>query len=272
MVRDVKRIGIRTLRLVGLALVAAACAPEVAKPAGVRTSAPAEPPYELLAWPEDAEVAESLAPVLDSGVAAVQEFFGRSFPEPFTVDVFPDRESFDLSFPPEWGMGSTACWMVAAGVRDSLRMISPRVWSTQACEHDAGDERHVQGIVTHELVHVFHGQNNPTGDFVGADDMGWFIEGLAVYASGQLAEGHSASAAEAVERGLAPAHLSEAWSGQYRYGVCGSLVEFMETRMGRDELTWALAATGNDELLASLGMSEAEFLEAWQAYVRGADD
>jgi hypothetical protein len=33
---------------------------------------------------------------------------------------------------------------------------------------------------------VYHGQFNPTRDFTGVDDLDWFIEGLAVFASGQL--------------------------------------------------------------------------------------
>ena len=105
------------------------------------------PPYELVSFPEDAEVAAELATLLDGGITAVEAFFGESFREPFTVELLPDRAAFDASFPPEWGMSQTACWMVATGVADALRILSPRVWSTEACEHDPDDPAHVRGIV-----------------------------------------------------------------------------------------------------------------------------
>lgn len=223
--------------------------------------------FEVVYSPEDAAIAEEVEVVLQRGMADVEAFFGHPFPAPFEVDVFPDRAALDASFPPEWGMPRTECWMVAAGVADSLRLLSPRVWHEEACEHDPDDPVHVRGILTHELVHVFHGQHNPTGDFVGADEVGWFAEGLAVLASGQLETGHLAPASEAVERGLAPKSLADAWSGRYRYAVSGTLVAYADATAGRAALFDALQATTQAELLEILGTTERDLLDAWSTWV-----
>lgn len=228
---------------------------------------PAPSRFEIVCAPEDAALVDELQAVLRKGVADVVDFFGSPFPAPFEVDVLPDRAAFDASFPPEWGMPRTECWMVAAGVADSVRLLSQRVWREEACEHDPDDPVHVRGILTHELVHVFHGQHNPTGDFVGADEVGWFAEGLAVLASGQLETGHLAPAREAVERGLAPRRLTEAWSGRYRYAVAGTLVAYVDSTAGREALFDALQATTQAELLEILGTGEHELLDAWSGWV-----
>ena len=157
--------------------------------------------------------------------------------------------------------------MVAAGVADALRILSPRVWTTEACEHDPRDAEHVRGIVVHELTHVFHGQHNPTGDFTGAEEVGWFAEGLAVVVSGQLATGPRASALEAVDAGAVPRELEAAWSGAHRYGVCGTLVLYLDELLGRDRLFELLAATTEEEILRAAGMSEEELLVEWRAFV-----
>jgi Peptidase of plants and bacteria len=157
--------------------------------------------------------------------------------------------------------------MVAAGVADRLLILSPRVWKTEAVEHDPADAAHVREVVAHELVHVFHGQQNPIGDFEGMDDLGWFVEGLATYVSGQLSHEHRGAAAEAIQAGKGPVRLADAWSGRYRYGVCGSMVEFVDQRWGRETIANLLAVTKPEIALKLLGVTEAQFLEDWQKFV-----
>jgi hypothetical protein len=167
--------------------------------------------------------------------------------------------------PSEWQMAPTQCWMVACGVADHLRMLSPNAWREQACEHDPSDAQHVRGIVAHELVHVFHGQHNPSGDFSTCEGIDWFVEGLATFASGQLEEQHALSARDALAAGALPSTLADAWKGRYRYGVAGSLVQFVDRRVGRAKLVELLAATNASELLAQIGLSESELILAWRA-------
>jgi hypothetical protein len=217
----------------------------------------------------DEGTAAAIAARVERGIAATEAFFGAPFPRRFRVEVFADRPALDRSFPKEWGLSQSQSWMVASGVATDLRILSPRVWSTEASGHDAADERHVQGIVTHELVHVFHGQHNPIGDFDGMDAMGWFLEGVAVLASGQLEEGHVAPASEALAEGRGPRQLATAWSGKYRYGVSGSLVEYVDSLVGRATLRAMLAATTQQELLRLAGVTEAELLDGWARWVEG---
>jgi hypothetical protein len=229
------------------------------------------PRFDYTFAPADAEHINELKTRIDRGVVAVEQFFERPFREPVSVTVCPDREAFTRALPAEWGLGETQCWMVASGVADRLIILSPRVWRTDACEHDPADEQHVQGIVTHELVHVFHGQYNPTRDFTGAEEVGWFAEGLAVYVSGQLEQGHLAAPREAIELGLAPKKLEDAWSGKYRYGVCGSIVAYIDHTYGREILRYLLVTTTQEEFLFLLGLTEQELLDRWRASVL-ADD
>jgi hypothetical protein len=219
----------------------------------------------------DPEADAALASMLRKGRKAVEDFFDARFPEPVRVLVFPSRETFTASFPVEWDLSETQCWIVASGVASTVRILSPSVWREEACEHDPGDSAHVQNLVIHELTHAYHGQFNPTRDFTGMEEMGWFMEGLAVYVSGQLREGHMAEPREALELGLGPAELERAWSGKYRYGVSGSIVEYVDATWGREALATMLAATTESELLAVVGVFEDDLLRGWRDYMLRED-
>jgi hypothetical protein len=220
---------------------------------------------------EDSVVSAQLRTTLHARHDRIVAFFDQPFLEEVSVQVCPDRQAFTASFPPEWGLEETQCWMVATGVADRLTILSPRVWREQACEHDPDDKQHVEGIVHHELVHVYHGQHNPTGDFTGAEELGWFLEGLAVYVSGQLEEGHVAPAREALDLGVTPEHLANAWSGKYRYGVCGSLVQYLDVTCGRKKLREMLVCTTQKELLDKAGMNEQELLAGWRDFLEKSE-
>jgi hypothetical protein len=246
-------------------LLAACSAP------GGRPSVPVVPepkrPARLAFQPVDADTAARLSPLLDDAVAAVESFFESAFPRPFTVTILPDRAAFDASLPPEWGLGRSECWMVASGVADGVRLLNPRAWAAEACEHDAADELHVRRLLAHELVHVFHAQRNPSPDFVDVSGIDWFVEGLAALASGQLEDETRLSARQALESGAGPARLASAWSGKHRYGVSGSLVAYLERELGRARLGELLGATSLEELLALIGMDEEELLGRWRGWV-----
>ncbi len=237
---------------------------------GMETGAAPAPAFHLDIQPADAEVAPEIEADLAYGRRVIETYFGMPFREDVKVSVFPSRADFTAAFPAEWGMTETACWMVAAGVADRLLMLSPRAWGREACEHDAQDAQHVRDIIVHELVHVFHGQHNPTRDFTGAEEVGWFAEGLAVRVSGQLDHGHLAEPREAIALGAAPKRLADAWSGKYRYGVSGSLVTYLDATFGRDAIRKMLAVTRQDELLAITGETEGELLAKWQGFALAA--
>lgn len=213
------------------------------------------------------EVEGVLRGAVDAGRKRVEGYFGRPFPKPFLVEVLSSRGEMDAAFARRWKTQKTACWMVAAGVADRLFILSPRVWKTEGCEHDASPA-HVGEIVGHELVHVFHGQHAPNGDFNGMDELAWFVEGLATSVSGQLDGAHAGDARAALKAGRGPKSLARAWSGHYKYGVCGSLVRFVETTRGRATVDRLLRLGTNAAAMATLGMTEGAFLAAWRYEIR----
>jgi hypothetical protein len=259
---------IRTTDALLLALFAACSArARSPAPASATRALPAETRFVLASSPADEKTAERLDALVRSAIVRVERFFGAPFPRPFTITIHPDRAAFDASFPPEWGVGKTECWMVASGVAAGVHVLSPRAWSAQACEHDPTDELHVERLLAHELVHVFHGQHNPSPDFVDVTGIDWFVEGLATFASGQLEDEKLLSARDALESGAGPKELAAAWTGRYRYGVCGSLVAFLDHEVGRARITECLTASSGEELLDLFGLGEEELLERWRAWV-----
>lgn len=202
-----------------------------------------------------------------SGYAQVEAFWKAPFPEPVDITLAPDRPQFEDAFPSEWGMSSTQCWMVGVGVADFLVMLSPAMWADQACEHDPADEQHIRDILVHELAHVYHGQRNPTRDFSGAEEIGWFAEGVAVLVAGQLDRKRLSDAREAIENDAAPDLLVNAWSGPYRYGVAGSIADYIDQHYGRSVLFNLLSVTSQDEFLNILDISEEGLLHSWRRWV-----
>ncbi|MDJ0700756.1 MAG: hypothetical protein QNJ07_12940 [Woeseiaceae bacterium] len=214
----------------------------------------------------DDPAAERMRLVFTEAHAAVSTFWGEPFPGQVEVTLAADRASFDAAFPPDWGI-ETQCWMVGAGVADLLLYLSPSVWAEEACDHDPNDARHVLDIAVHELAHVYHGQVNPTRDFTGAEEIGWFIEGLAVVVAGQLERDRYSDPAVAIREGAAPAKLQNAWSGQYRYAVAGSITNYIDQTYGRGALYDLMRVTTETELLDTLGVSEQQLLDAWRNWV-----
>ncbi len=249
-----------TIAFVLLAVPGSACSSVAAHESVAR--------WRLEITEQDRSLAGPLRDHLCDGIRSVESFFGIPFERPFVVEVFPDRSAFDGFFRTRWGIEKTEAWMVAAGVADRLVLLSPAAWRAEAVEHDPEDAEHVRDLLTHELVHVYHGQKNPRPDFDGLDEIGWFVEGLATYASGQLEHSHRSAAKEAIEAGRAPLRLGDAWSGRERYGVSGSLVEFVDLEYGRGTIVALLGATSQSEILRALELTEEDLLAAWRAYVR----
>lgn len=235
-----------------------------------RSQAPAKAEMTISATDVDRDTVTALKPHLEAGRQRVEQFFGKPFPKSFTVEVHPHRAAFDEYFQKRWKLPKTQAWMVASGVADRLTILSPRVWKSQAAEHNPADSDHVRDLLAHELVHVYHGQHNPKPDFDGMDEMGWFVEGLAVHVSGQLERAHRHAARDAVKAGKAPTRLADAWSGRYRYGVSGSMVAFIEQRHGRAMLVKLLPAVTTTEALRLLNTSEAQFLADWKLHVQAS--
>jgi hypothetical protein len=217
----------------------------------------------------DSTVAPALLRLVEEGSKQVGSFFGSPFSESIFVRLFPDRPSMEEFWRAAWKMPDlkSECWQVASGTASALSVLSPRVWQQEACEHDRADTAAFRRLILHELVHVYHARRNPAKEFEGLDDLGWFIEGLATYLSGQLEASHAEDARAAIRAGKAPKELKTAWSGRYRYGVCGSIVKYIDKEYGRKVVGTLLQETENRAVLKLLGTTETEFLARWRTWV-----
>ena len=194
----------------------------------------------------------------------IEHFLGGRFLRPVDFRVAPTRAAFEAAFPPELGMGKSQCWMVGMGIGDRMVLLSPADWKGEACEHDPANAVELQRLIAHELTHVYHGQHNPHPDFAGEDDLGWWIEGLAVLVAGQLTPERVRDVRAAVAAGTAPSRLQAVWSGKLRYAFAGSLASYVDRRWGRAMTRRLLAATSSAEALRMLGVSELDLLREWR--------
>lgn len=207
---------------------------------------------------------------LDKGISRITSFFGREFTNKFQVFLFPNRASLDNQWQTDWGLPGfkAECWMVASGVAQRLDILSPNMWKKETCEHDATDKHEVESLILHELVHVFHGQQNPRPDFTGLDDLAWLIEGVATYASGQLNNKRLEPVRKVVADGKAPAALEDFWKGKDKYGLAGSLVKYVDKKYGRPVLFQLLGQADEKSILEILKTDEPGLIEAWKKSVK----
>ena len=203
------------------------------------------------------------------GKRRVEAFFQNPFKDHFYINIHPSRVSLDSTWQRDWGMPDfkSQCWMVASGIAAKLDIISPKQWDSLACEHSYSNPIHTQRLITHELVHVFHGQRNVSPDFSDLTGMDWFVEGLATYASGQCDATRSSEVKNALIRNEIPDTLSAFWSGKLRYGLSGTVVMYLDARFGRKKLSSLLRYNHLEDLLLTLETTESELLRDWRDYI-----
>ncbi len=207
--------------------------------------------------------------IIDHGIRSVNDFFASHFKSDFDIYIHPSRQSLDSAWQIDWKMPDfkSECWMVASGVALKLDMISPKNWDKIACEHKYSESIKTQQLITHELVHVFHGQLNASPDFSNVEGIDWFVEGLATYASGQCDSSRMAEVKKAISDKKIPNILDNFWTGQLKYGLSGSLVMYIDSKYGRTELKKLLPFNKKSEILQSLKITETELLSDWENYM-----
>jgi hypothetical protein len=222
--------------------------------------------FAILYTEKDSASVQDIGNILIEGMGKIEDYFDMPLADKFEVNIFPSRNEMDAQWSKDWNYPGfkSDCWMVAGGTANKLDLLSPGNWRYEACEHDPADKDHIRKILTHELVHVFHGQHNPVGNFSGLDDIGWFVEGLAVLVSGQMDEQKINGLREAKNSGKLPVRLAEAWNGKYRYSVSGSLVRFVGIKFGKEMLKKLLVCKTNAEILVLLRLSEKDLLYDWK--------
>ena len=225
--------------------------------------------YSLYYTKSDENNISDYSKFIDNGIASVQIFFNAPYKKSFDVYVHPNRVSLDSQWRKDWNMPDfkSECWMVASGVANKLDIISPKLWDKESCEHNYADKIKTQQLVTHELLHVFHGQLNESPDFSDATGIDWFVEGIATYASGQCDSARIAEVKKAIAENKTPASLDKFWTGKLKYGLSGSVVMFIDHKYGRSKLKALLPLNKNTEILAALNATEPALLNEWKAYL-----
>lgn len=208
--------------------------------------------------------------LVENGIKTVQTFFHSSYPAAFDIFIHPNRASLDSTWQKDWNMPDfkSECWMVASGVATKLDMISPKMWDQEACEHTYAEMQKTQQLITHELVHVYHGQLNASPDFSNVEGIDWFVEGLATYASGQCDSSRIAEIKKAIAAGKIPDGLDNFWTGKLKYGLSGSVVMYLDHQYGRDKLKALLPFSKKAEILSALGTTETALLGEWKNYIQ----
>lgn len=225
--------------------------------------------YLLYYTVEDSLQTGEYSKIIDEGVFRVQRFFNSRFKKDFAVYIFPDRSSLDSQWQKNWNEPSfkSECWMVASGVATRLDMIAPKKWDKLSCEHKYEETENTKNLITHELVHVYHGQFNPSPDFSKVNNLDWFVEGLAVYASGQCDSARLNEVRKAIVNNEIPEKLDKFWTGKLRYGLSGSVVMYLDKKFGREKIKELLSITQSSELFQSIWIKEEDFITSWKNYM-----
>ena len=208
--------------------------------------------------------------ILENGIKQVNQFFSQEYASSFNIYSHPHRSSLDSTWQKDWNMPGfkSECWMVASGVASRVDMISPKYWDTQSCEHSYLNTEKTQQLIAHELVHVYHGQQNISKDFSNAEGIDWFVEGLATYASaGQLDPGKLSEIKMAITESKVPETLDKFWTGKLRYSLSGSLVMFIDDKYGRNTIKDLLKFNKIADILSALNTTEVQLLSDWKAYM-----
>ena len=219
---------------------------------------------------QDKNMIKEYDKLFEQSAIEVSRFFNSGFKNRFDIFVHPNRHSLDSAWQKDWNMPEfkSECWMVASGIATKLDIISPKSWDKQSCEHSYSQKINVQRLITHELVHVFHGQLNESPDFSKTEGMDWFVEGLATYASGQCDSARILEIKKAIQENSIPATLDSFWTGKLRYGLSGSVVLYIDRHYGRSTLIKLLPMTKKSQVLSALGVQEGDLLKEWRAYLQ----
>lgn len=214
----------------------------------------------------DQDMIKTIDGYLQSGLNYIDDYFHHSFTSKFDVYIFPSRTLMDKQWQKEWGDSTfqSQCWMIASGVAHRLDMLSPNAWAKEACDHNGGDSTEVRQVIWHELVHVFHGQYNPDHTFNNIEKLDWLVEGLATYVSGQLDEKRLKRIKQLIKENKTPSSLENFWKGQEKYGLSGSMVNYIDKIFGRENLFALLKFTNKQDALKFLDLSEEQLVKNWQ--------
>lgn len=226
--------------------------------------------YNYLYTSSDKNNKKEYQSLIENGIIDVKSFFNSSYKNDFSVFIHPSRQSLDSTWQIDWNMPTfkSECWMVASGVATRLDMISPKLWDEQSCEHIYSETTKTQQLITHELVHIYHGQQNISPDFSDVEGIDWFVEGLATYASGQCDSSIINRVKKAIAENKIPNSLDDFWTGSLKYGLSGSVVKYIDYKYGREQLKKLLPFNKKTVLLLALNTTEIDLITDWKKYMQ----
>lgn len=195
-----------------------------------------------------------------------ERFFGVPLRGELVILVLPDRAALTAQWQARWGGFRPECWMIASGDATSVLMLSPRAWAQDSCGHDGADAVHRARVTWHEVAHVHHAQQNQAWATAATQEIGWYVEGLAVHVSGQLEDGGGAFVQARLAAGDGPTRLADVLPRGYDFA--GSLVASIDRRHGRAALLALLPEARQERILERLGVTEAQLLDGWRADAR----
>lgn len=225
--------------------------------------------YKLYYKDADKFILNDVGTLIQRGMQQTRDFFHSGFRHVFAVYIHPARRSLDSTWQMNWSLPDfkSECWMVASGEAKRLDLLSPARWGSEACEHQYSNRMSTQNPFTHELVHVYHAQLNPSPDFSQLENLDWLVEGLATYVSGQCDSVRLAGVMSILHANKGPKALSEFWTGQHKYGLSGSMLMYIDKKFGRQKLLSLLSLTKCSEVLSAFGTTETDLINNWRDFV-----
>ena len=144
--------------------------------------------FSIRAVRADSVLVPLVGDAIRNGENLATTFFSVGPLQSFTISIYPDRATLTDRWRTAWQFPAfqSECWMIAAAWGNELDLLSPRVWSRDACGHDAGNTTHIRNVLAHEVVHVLHAQLGAHANLGSMLNALWFTEGLATYVSGML--------------------------------------------------------------------------------------
>lgn len=226
--------------------------------------------YSIYYAPIDKKNIGEYEKLVDNGLSEVLNFFNSPLNKNFDLVIHPNRQSLDSTWQKDWNMPDfrSECWMVASGTAFKMDLLSPVLWESESCEHKYIETKKTQQLITHELVHVYHGQLNVSPDFSNTEGIDWFVEGMATYASGQCDSTRISAIKEAISGNKIPLRLDDFWTGNLKYGLSGSMVMYIDKKYGREILRKLLPLNRKTDILTVLDITESELLSEWKEFLQ----
>lgn len=234
----------------------------------------------VLGHPEQRELSERLARELPDAIDAVSDFYGTEWPRTALLFTSGSPEEFTATA----GISGTAADVAAVTVSDSIAPGRPVTGQRVVFGPDAQNRLTAfttASVLRHELTHVAARADTVDGSPT------WILEGFADYSgyrgSGSEFTSVAPTLSEVVRTGGPPSVLpedSDFTAGGLRatlaYESAWSVCAFVAEQSGEPALRslYERLSTGpksaddiSDAVVASTGMSTAEFLQAWGAWV-----